>query len=75
MLFTLWLLLLLLFSVGGVVIEGCRGRITCNNTLEERVNVMVQGLLPQVRTLLFGARPKGQAKVDGRTQGKEEEKK
>ena len=40
---------------GGVVLSAREGRIMCNNTFEQRLNLAYENLLPSVRTSLFGA--------------------
>ncbi|KAI5813095.1 vacuolar ATP synthase subunit E [Pyronema omphalodes] len=42
---------------GGVIISGSRGKITINNTLEERLRILQQDNLPKVRFRLFGENP------------------
>ena len=43
------------FCSGGVVVVGYNGRITCDNTLDQRLLLAFEGLLPEVRVTLFGA--------------------
>ena len=47
-------LLLTLDRAGGVIIVGTGGRITINNTLEERLKLLGVDALPQLRLSLFG---------------------
>eukprot|EP01115_Flamella_aegyptia_P010694 TRINITY_DN47950_c0_g1_i1.p1 TRINITY_DN47950_c0_g1~~TRINITY_DN47950_c0_g1_i1.p1 ORF type:complete len:216 (-),score=43.30 TRINITY_DN47950_c0_g1_i1:31-678(-) len=42
------------FCCGGVLLSAHQGKILCNNTLEQRLALCYEGLLPHVRTLLFG---------------------
>jgi len=44
----------LLFSAGGVELAIPDGRIKCVNTLESRLELLQQDMLPEIRTLLFG---------------------
>ncbi len=37
------------------------GRITCSNTLDDRLKIAYQGNLPLVRTTLFGAIASGRS--------------
>jgi V-type H+-transporting ATPase subunit E len=39
---------------GGVILTGLRSRIQCNNTLEARIELARDALLPTVRPMLFG---------------------
>merc|ERR1712063_159119 len=39
---------------GGVVLSAMGGRILCNNTFEQRLALASEGLLPEIRALLFG---------------------
>ena len=43
------------FCSGGVVVVGYNGRIICDNTLDQRLLLAYEGLLPKVRVTLFGA--------------------
>ena len=47
---------------GGVIISGFRGRIVCDSTLDTRLGYVMEGVLPQVRTLIFGDRDDGEQK-------------
>lgn len=42
------------FCSGGVVLSGHNSRITCDNTLDRRLELAYEGLLPQIRGTLFG---------------------
>jgi len=42
------------FCSGGVVLSARDGRIMCNNTLDQRLGLAAENLLPEIRTLLFG---------------------
>merc|ERR1711991_215818 len=42
------------FCSGGVVLASHNGRIVCDNTLDRRLELAYEGLLPQVRGLMFG---------------------
>ena len=42
------------YCSGGVVLTGLVGRIVCDNTLDQRLELAFEGLLPQVRGTLFG---------------------
>ncbi|BGP51200.1 V-ATPase V1 sector subunit E [Rhodotorula kratochvilovae] len=42
-------------SAGGVTIRGYGSRITVNNTLDERLRLLEQSMLPALREKLFGA--------------------
>jgi len=39
---------------GGVLLSANNGKILCNNTLEQRLTLSYEQLLPQIRTTLFG---------------------
>ena len=47
--------LLFLSSSGGIVLSAREGRIVCNNTLEQRLALASEGLLPEIRAILFGS--------------------
>lgn len=42
------------FCSGGVVLTGYNGKIVCSNTLDARLSMAFEGLLPQIRETLFG---------------------
>lgn len=42
---------------GGIFIVGTGGKITINNTLEERLKIIEQDCLPVVRGSMFGENP------------------
>lgn len=42
------------FCSGGVVLSAMNGRIVCDNTLDRRLELAYEGLLPQIRGTLFG---------------------
>jgi len=44
-------------SYGGIIIVGTGGKITINNTLEERLRLVQQDSLPAVRASVFGENP------------------
>lgn len=44
---------------GGVVLTARNGKVICRNTLDSRLDVVYNNLLPQVRGILFGVRPGG----------------
>eukprot|EP00339_Tiarina_fusa_P011233 CAMPEP_0117028468 /NCGR_PEP_ID=MMETSP0472-20121206/20695_1 /TAXON_ID=693140 ORGANISM="Tiarina fusus, Strain LIS" /NCGR_SAMPLE_ID=MMETSP0472 /ASSEMBLY_ACC=CAM_ASM_000603 /LENGTH=233 /DNA_ID=CAMNT_0004735961 /DNA_START=31 /DNA_END=732 /DNA_ORIENTATION=- len=39
---------------GGVVLSALGGKILCNNTFEQRLALASEGLLPEIRAILFG---------------------
>jgi len=43
---------------GGVVLSARNGTIVCKNTLDSRLDLCYENLIPQIRGLLFGVRPK-----------------
>eukprot|EP01118_Nematostelium_gracile_P008610 TRINITY_DN2853_c0_g1_i1.p1 TRINITY_DN2853_c0_g1~~TRINITY_DN2853_c0_g1_i1.p1 ORF type:complete len:235 (-),score=75.39 TRINITY_DN2853_c0_g1_i1:147-851(-) len=43
------------FCSGGVVLATPDGKIVCSNTLDDRLKMAFEGLLPEIRTILFGA--------------------
>lgn len=43
------------FCNGGVIVSAMSGRIICTNTLDARLALAYEGLLPQIRSILFGA--------------------
>lgn len=45
------------YSAGGVVIIGGEGKITINNSFEERLRLLEIDALPAVRETLFGKNP------------------
>jgi V-type H+-transporting ATPase subunit E len=45
------------YSHGGIFIVGTGGKITINNTLEERLKLIEQDCLPTVRGSVFGENP------------------
>ncbi|CAG8433640.1 1205_t:CDS:2 [Ambispora gerdemannii] len=44
-------------SAGGIILTAYHGRIRVNNTLEERLSLVQEELLPEIRILLFGDSP------------------
>ena len=42
------------YRAGGIIIVGTSGKVTINNTLEERLNLLGVDALPQLRLTLFG---------------------
>nr|ACO10811.1 Vacuolar proton pump subunit E [Caligus rogercresseyi] len=42
---------------GGIELYAQRGRIKVDNTLEARLNLIAQNMMPQIRSSLFGANP------------------
>jgi len=44
-------------SAGGVELYASKGKIKVDNTLEARLSMIAQNMLPQIRTKLFGANP------------------
>ncbi|RUP51848.1 ATP synthase subunit-domain-containing protein, partial [Jimgerdemannia flammicorona] len=44
-------------SAGGVILSAQGGRIKVNNTLETRLDILEENMLPQIRVLLFGHSP------------------
>ncbi|RKP09416.1 ATPase, V1/A1 complex, subunit E [Thamnocephalis sphaerospora] len=44
-------------SAGGVIIHALGGRIKCANTLESRLELLADLMLPDIRILLFGPSP------------------
>ncbi|KAH8550736.1 ATP synthase subunit [Umbelopsis sp. PMI_123] len=44
-------------NAGGVILSGLNGKIKVNNTLEARLNILEEGMLPQIRVILFGHSP------------------
>ncbi|XP_059051655.1 V-type proton ATPase subunit E [Achroia grisella] len=44
-------------TCGGVELIAARGRIKISNTLESRLDLIAQQLLPEIRTALFGRNP------------------
>ena len=42
------------FCSGGVVLSAREGRIMCNNSLDQRLGLAAENLLPEIRTILFG---------------------
>lgn len=45
------------YSTGGIEILAFKGKIKVDNTLEARLNMISQQILPEVRNKLFGANP------------------
>jgi V-type H+-transporting ATPase subunit E len=43
-------------SAGGLKLTAARGRIVCDNTLDSRLQVAFQNLMPTIRSNLFGAK-------------------
>jgi len=41
-------------SAGGVLLSANEGKVLCNNTLEQRLTLAFEQLLPQIRLALFG---------------------
>jgi V-type H+-transporting ATPase subunit E len=39
--------------MGGIVLHARKGRIVCSNTLDERLQLVVQEAIPEIRTMLF----------------------
>jgi vacuolar-type H+-ATPase subunit E/Vma4 len=46
-------------SAGGIVLAAKEGKILCNNTLEQRLSLASEGLLPEIRGILFPQAPVG----------------
>ncbi|KAA1122965.1 V-ATPase V1 sector subunit E [Puccinia graminis f. sp. tritici] len=44
-------------SKGGVVVWGFRSRIKVDNTLDERLRLLEEKMLPEIRTTLYGKNP------------------
>ncbi|RKP15099.1 ATPase, V1/A1 complex, subunit E [Piptocephalis cylindrospora] len=44
-------------SAGGVIVTAYYGRITCQNTLDSRLDLLKDQLLPEIRVLLYGHSP------------------
>ncbi|SAL97606.1 hypothetical protein [Absidia glauca] len=44
-------------SSGGVVLTGLKGKIVVDNTLEARLEIVKEDMLPQLRVILFGHSP------------------
>ena len=44
---------------GGIALVSSDGRITCSNTLDDRLKICYQANLPEIRTRLFGALEQG----------------
>ncbi|KAK3844852.1 MAG: ATPase, V1/A1 complex, subunit E [Linnemannia gamsii] len=44
-------------AAGGVIVAGNGGRTICNNTLEARLAILEEDMLPVVRDMLFGQSP------------------
>ncbi|KAK3812984.1 MAG: ATPase, V1/A1 complex, subunit E [Benniella sp.] len=44
-------------SAGGVIVAGNGGKTKCNNTPEARLAILEENMLPEIRTMLFGASP------------------
>merc|ERR1712062_464263 len=40
---------------GGIVLSALGGKILCNNTFEQRLALASEGLLPEIRQILFGS--------------------
>jgi len=49
---------------GGVVLSARNGSIVCRNTLDSRLDLCFDNLIPQVRTILFGQRAEPTKKVE-----------
>jgi len=43
------------YCYGGILVVGYNGRIKCDNTLDQRLLLAFEGLLPDIRIALFGA--------------------
>jgi len=39
--------------MGGIVLHARKGRIVCSNTLDERLQLVVQEAIPEIRSMLF----------------------
>jgi V-type H+-transporting ATPase subunit E len=48
-----WYLLILMDSAGGVVLTALEGRIISSNTLDARLKLAFEGVLPEIRATLF----------------------
>lgn len=44
-------------SAGGVIVKGYGGRIVVNNSLDERLRLLEERMLPEIRESLFGKNP------------------
>ncbi|KAI9323733.1 ATPase, V1/A1 complex, subunit E [Dichotomocladium elegans] len=44
-------------TAGGVILSGYEGKITVDNTLEARLNIVKEQMLPHLRVALFGHSP------------------
>ncbi|RKP24405.1 ATP synthase subunit [Syncephalis pseudoplumigaleata] len=49
------LLMVAVHSAGGVIVSAMHGRIKCSNTLETRLDLASELMLPEIRGLLFGS--------------------
>merc|ERR1712137_406768 len=47
------------FCSGGIVLAAREGRILCNNTLDQRISLASEGLLPEIRAALFSGPSQG----------------
>merc|ERR1712137_51364 len=47
------------FCSGGIVLAAKEGRILCNNTLDQRISLASEGLLPEIRAALFSGPSQG----------------
>lgn len=45
------------FCTGGVLLTANEGKIVCSNTLDDRLALVYQQRLPEIRKLLLGANP------------------
>jgi vacuolar-type H+-ATPase subunit E/Vma4 len=40
-------------SMGGIIMHCRKGRIVCSNTLDDRLQLVYQEAIPEIRTMLF----------------------
>jgi len=60
-----------LSCLGGVVLTAREGKIVCRNTLDSRLDLCFDALIPQIRGLLFGVReikPSVPSEIDAQTE-------
>jgi len=54
---------------GGIILSARNGTILCRNTLDSRLDLAFQQLMPTVRAILFGVREKAAAKAEQKKHG------
>ena len=58
--------------MGGIVLHAKKGRIVCSNTIDERLQLVYQEAIPQIRSMLFPCFKKERKVADNKKSDEEE---